>query len=211
METPDGQDLQLLINALKDVRDVLPQVLGDVATSMSLTAKALAERKIKDIGFNQVYSTATVPAYFMTGFKGKNGKTYTAKHINNRGRDYVKAVESDQAKMNRQMKTNYRARISWKEFREAQGLPSSHVDLTYSGKMWAGMFPQEVERIDWEFTAPLGGSNKEAQDKMNWNYERYGDFIGEVLTGDVLDKIYEIGISEMIRLIDDKLGWAIDK
>ena len=42
---------------------------------------------------------------------------------------------------------------------------------------------------------------------MNWNYERYGDFIGKVLTGDNLDTLYNVAYDELVRLMDEKLGW----
>lgn len=197
METPDGQDLQILINALKDVRDALPEVLSKTATSMSLTAKALAERQIKDIGFGQVYSATPVPTFFLKG-----------RVLNNQGTRAIEQEEKKQASENRKQKTDFQPTMSYKELRQVQGLQSSHVDLTYSGKMWAGMQPMEVEINGYEYTAPLGGTNTESQQAMNYNYARYGDFIGEVLTGDVLDKIYEVGASELIRFLDDKLGWA---
>ena len=61
-------NLKELIEKFKAIRDALPEVLPDVATSMSLTAKAIAERTIKDKGFGELYSDTEVPAWF---FKGK--------------------------------------------------------------------------------------------------------------------------------------------
>lgn len=203
-----NKDLQELINALKDVRDALPEALASTATSMSLTAKALAERTIKDKGFGEKYSTASMPAYFYKGFTGKNGTTYLPQYLNKRGLAYIEKIEKQQAQENKKNKTSYRAKISWAEFRKAQGLQTGHVDLTYSGKMWAGMFPQDVVVEGFKYIAPLGNNTKEGQDKMNWNFEQYGDFIGATLTGDNLDLIYNVGIDELMRFIDDKLGRA---
>lgn len=203
-----NQDLQDLINAMKDVRDALPAALSSTATSMSLTAKALAERTIKDKGFGETYSTAQMPAYFYKGFTGKNGITYLPKNLNKRGLAYIDAREKQQAQENKANGTNYRARISWQDFRKSQGLQVGHVDLTYSGKMWAGMFPQEVQIEGYKYIAPLGANNEEAQNKMNWNFEQYGDFIGATLTGDNLDLIYQVGIDELVRFLDEKMGWA---
>ena len=202
-----NKDLQELIIALKGVRDALPEALASTATSMSLTAKALAERTIKDKGFGENYSAAQMPAYFFKGFTGKGG-TYLPKYLNKRGLAYIEKIEKQQAKENRQNKTNYRARISWAELRKAQGLQTAHVDLTYSGKMWAGMFPQDVVVEGYKYIAPLGANNKQAQDEMNYNFERYGDFIGATLTGDNLDMLYNVGIDELVRFLDDKMGWA---
>lgn len=202
-----GKDLQELINALKAVRDELPQALASTATSMSLAAKALAERTIKDKGFGEVYSAAQMPSYFFKGFTS-NGKIYPPKYLNKRGLAYIESVEKQQAKENRQNKTDFRARLSWAELRKAQGLQTGHVDLTYSGKMWAGMFPQDVIVEGYKYIAPLGGNNKEAQDEMTYNFERYGDFIGATLTGDNLDMLYNVGIEELVRFLDNKIGWA---
>lgn len=203
-----NKDLQELINALKDVRDALPEALASTATSMSLTGKALAERTIKDKGFGESYSTTSMPAYFFKGFKGKNGTTYLPQYLNKRGLAYIESIEKRQAQENKKNKTSFRAKISWAELRKAQGLQTGHVDLTYSGKMWAGMFPQEVIVEGYKYIAPLGATNKEAQDKMNWNFEQYGDFIGATLTSDNLDMIYNVGIDELMRFIDEKMGWA---
>ena len=42
---------------------------------------------------------------------------------------------------------------------------------------------------------------------MNWNYDRFGDYIGKVLTGDNMDILFDVGYEELIRLMDEKLGW----
>lgn len=182
-----SQDISELIAILKQFRDELPQVLPAVATSVSMTGKALAERTIKDKGFGADYSTKTVPAWF---FKGKE--------LNAKGRAFIYEQSLDEIPTN------------WKEIREVQGLQTKYVDLTYSGKMWAGMFPQEVEVNLFMYIAPLGNNTVEGQNKMNWNYARYGDYIGDVLKGDNFDLMQQVGYDEFIRIMDAKLGWKKD-
>ena len=176
-----------LIEKFKAIRDALPEVLPDVATSMSLTAKAIAERTIKDKGFGELYSDTEVPAWF---FKGKE--------LNKRGANYILTLENE-ATDDEPAKTN------WGEFRQAQGLQSKYVDLSYSNKMWAGMYPQDVMINLFTYVAPLGANNTEAQNKMNWNYDCYGDFLGKALTGDGEDALYKVAFDELVRLLDEKL------
>ena len=184
-----AEDISALIAKLEEFRDMLPTVLPDVATSVSMAGKALAERVTKEKGFGKTYSTTKVPAWFMDG-KELNGKGLT--YLSNLKE---KATDEEPAETN------------WGEFRAAQGLQTDHVDLSYTNKMWAGMFPQEVQVNLFEYVAPLGNNTTEGQNKMNWNYERFGDYIGKVLTGDNRDIMYDVAYDELVRLMDDKLGW----
>lgn len=184
-----ADDLSEMIAKLEEFRDMLPTVLPDVAVSVSLAGKALAERIIKEKGFGETYSTVKVPAWFMNG-----------KQLNGKGVTYLaglkkKATEAEPAETN------------WGEFRAAQGLQSDHVDLSYTNKMWAGMFPEQVQVNLFEYIAPLGNNTTEGQNKMNWNFERFGDYIGKVLTGDNRDIMYDVAYDELVRLMDEKLGW----
>lgn len=198
-----AEDISALIAILKQFRDELPQVLPAVATSVSMTGKALAERAIKDKGFGKEYSTVEVPAFWFYG-----------KWINNQGRDFLYSNKGDAGtRKNIEDITEedlIQGTTTWGKFRNAQGLQDKFVDLTYSGKMWAGMFPQEVEINLFQYTAPLGNNTVEGQNKMNWNYARYGDFIGSVLVGDNYDLMAQVGYDEFIRIMDAKLGWKKD-
>ena len=184
-----SEDISVLIARLKEFRDTLPEVLPDVAVSVSMAGKAIAERVIKDKGFGEAYSATEVPAWF---FEGKT--------LNGKGISYLKGLE-EKATEDEPALTN------WAGLRRAQGLQTSYVDLSYSNKMWAGMFPQDVQVTLFDYIAPLGNNTTEGQNKMNWNYERYGDFIGKVLTGDNLDTLYNVAYDELVRLMDEKLGW----
>ena len=162
----------------RDIQNDLPNILKDVATTVSLTGKAIAERTIKDRGFGEQYSNTKVPAWFMDG-----------KQLNASGSNFIAGKKKAGELTN------------WKEFREAQGLQTGHVDLSYANEMWAGMFPQDAYQNGNLFISPLGHNNKAGQNKMNWNRDRYGDFIGKVLRGSVFDEMGEMAIEETMRLI----------
>lgn len=169
--------LEDLKKKLIDIRNDLPNIMLEAATSMSLTGKALAEREIKDQGFGEMYSNTKVPAWFMTG-----------KELNAGGRTFIERKKAEKEPTN------------WKEFREAQGLQSGYVDLSYSNEMWSGMFPQKPYQAGTLFIAPLGHNNRAGQDKMNWNRDRYGDFMGKALRSKH-DQMAEVATAEIVRLI----------
>ena len=182
------KEFRELIAAFKAVRDALPEVLPQAATSVSMAGKALAERTVKDKGFGEAYSTSEVPAWF---FKGKE--------LNKRGAAFVANLEKQAAEKNKLALSN------WGEFRQAQGLQINYVDLTYSGEMWRGLFPQDVQVEDFRYIAPLGSTTVAGQKKLNWQYERYGNFFAKVLTGDNLDAMYKVAFDELVRLLDEKI------
>lgn len=183
---------------LHQIRDQLPSYLLEAATSVSLTGKALAERTIKDKGFGATYSLQEVPVWFFSG-----------KELNASGKAYIETKQGKGKKKKKKLENITEADLydgmgTWKEFREAQGLQTGHVDLTFSGKMWAGMFPREAYQNGNLFIAPLGHNNKEGQNEMNWNRDRYGDFVGKALTGDNYKIMADIGVQELMRLIVER-------
>lgn len=177
-------DLNDLKQTLQRIIEALPEVLPQVATSMSLTAKAVSERIIKDRGFGYTYSENEFPVWFLTG-----------KELNGRGLNFIKTVQKEAETLDIDPTAN------WMQFRGAQGLQTAFVDLTYSGKMWAGMFPQAVKVDGTQYIAPLGNNTVEGQQKMNWNYERYNDFLGAALSGEGIDTVYDVGYAEFMRLL----------
>jgi hypothetical protein len=198
-----ADDISVLIAKIKEFRDSLPEVLPDVATSVSMAGKAIAERTIKDKGFGKAYSTTPIPSWYFYGKElNKTGKTFLESLKDPKGAVKSKKKLEDITELDLLQGTT-----TWGEFRKAQGLQTDYVDLTYSGKMWAGMFPQDVQVTLFDYIAPLGNNTKEGQDKMNYNYERYGDFVGKVLTGDNMDLLYDVAYDELMRLMDEKLGW----
>ena len=179
-----AKDFKDLIHIFEAVRDALDEVLPQAATSVSLAAKGLAQKTIQERGFGETYSTNEIPIWFMTG-RGKS----------KRGEAFLEAE-----------KKKGRTTAAYYEFRQAEGLQTKFVDLTFSGEMWRGMFPREVEVQGNYYIAPLGCNTKAGQDKLNWQYERYGNFFADVLKGDNLKKMYQVANDEIYRLLLEKIG-----
>lgn len=151
--------LQQLIENLKQIEQELPDVLRRSAEIMANDGKALAERIIKSEGFGKLYSQRkTIPAYWLYD-----------RAINRRGVAYLENLDDELT--------------NWAEFRRAQGLQTNFVDLSYTARMWMGMRPNPVEERDGRFFCTMGHNDREGKDKMNWNFARYGDFIGKALEG----------------------------
>lgn len=169
--------LRDLINNLKDIEEALPEVLKKSATVMAHDAKALAERIIKEKGFGETYSTNEIPPFWLY-----------EKALNASGKSYLDNLDGEGT--------------NWGEFRQAQGLQNKHVDLSYSTRMWKGMRPDEVQEENGRFFCLMGHNDNEGRKKMNWNFERYGDFIGKALKGQ--EEVLEEVATENILLLLDK-------
>ena len=189
-----AKDFSLLIKAFEEARDALDAVLPDVATSVSLAAKGFSQRTIMERGFGETYSSGEIPIYFLTGFTGKNGITYHPKTKSKRGDKFLEGKKKQGENT-----------VSYSELRQAEGLQINFVDLTFSGEMWRNMFPREVIVEGNYYIAPLGCNTKDGQNKLNWNYERYGNFFAKILTGDNLKLMYEVANAELERFLQEKL------
>jgi hypothetical protein len=152
-------DLFDLAAKLERIKLEISDNLQAIAAEMANSAKAIAQRNIIDHGFGADYSDHGVPAFWQKG-RGLNkaGNSFIDKQI--------AAGDMD---------------LPWKEIREAQGMPTDHVDLYYSGDMFQNMVVVETVIQGYAATGRIGGKTDTAQDKMNWNYDRYGDFINKAL------------------------------
>lgn len=172
-----------LITMLKTIKAELPEVLGKTAESMSATAKALAQLTIEKEAILGRYSSGVVPAYLFEG-----------KELNKRGSAWLQGVMESKEPSDHL--------INWAQFRQAQGLQTDHVDLTYSGEMWRGLLPQPYKVDDGTYYSDLLHNNKEGQNKLNWNRKRYGNFIMKALNaGDNKEIIKEVLDAEMKRFL----------
>lgn len=181
------EDLDSLINKLKQVRQELPEVLGLTAESMAGTAKAVAQLTIENEAILGQYKDGVVPAAWFEG-----------KELNARGTSFIAK------KMESKNKTDQLT--NWKEFRAAQGLQTDHVDLTFTGEMWRGLLPQPFQVDGNKYYSVLAHNNKDGQNKLNWNRQRYGDFISKALnTPDNKNLLTGIAQEEILRFLDKYL------
>ncbi len=172
---PDINDLK---KKFQEVREAIYKELPDVVLLLTVTAKSIAEKKLRQQGMGAKYSETTYPAFFLEG-KEKSGA----------GKKYIeKAIEDD-------------VEVNWKGLRQAEGLPTDFVNLSFTNKMWAGMGPQTPYWKDGVVYSPLGGNTIEVVNKMNWNYDRYGDFLGKQLGKDEIAVLQVVAKNKVIKIL----------
>lgn len=129
----------------------------EVVQQKAIAGTSLIVERIQAKGVpGATYSTNRLPDWF-----------FSDKELNAGGRAYLSKQddEKDPAKRG----------VTWGEFRAAQGLQTAYVDLTYSGRMLGGLVIVDTSAEGTKFTAIIGGSDMEIDDKLRWNAERYGD------------------------------------
>ena len=173
-----SRNIDELIRNLQKLEDGIHGVLLKTASVMAHDGKSLAERTIKDRGFGAKYSNNPIPAFYMYG-----------KELNKSGRNYLD--NSDEP-------------VNWKGFRQSQGLQTNHVDLAYSTRMWKGMRPDDPINEGSFYFCYLGHNDQEGRNKMNWNFERYGDFIGKALEGQE-ELLKDVAIENLGNFIEEML------
>lgn len=167
-------NIEELRERIKAVRQQVFDKLPELAIQNTILAKALIEKNVRDVGFGAEYSGTAIPAFF---FKGRE--------LNKQGEAFIEEkIEADE-------------NMTWADLRRAQGLPTDHVNLSYTNKMWAGMGPQTPVYKDGVIVSNLGGNTQEVVDKMNWNKARYGDFLGKVLTQKEVEILTQVLIDEL--------------
>lgn len=197
-------DIHEFKKKLKQIEEAVFQKMPEIAITLTLSAKALAERNIKEKGFGFKYSQNKIPAWFLHG-KELNQKG--TKFLEDRGVHPDTGAQGEGKKKRRKKGEtadpgHFDKTTNWGEFRSAQGLQTDHVDLSYSNKMFANMQPVHPYVSGYIYYAPLGATNTEAKDKMNWNRERYGDFIGKALTENDRNTLTEVVVGEILSVID---------
>lgn len=185
------------------MREAVNEKLPDIAATVVITAKALAERAIREKGFGYKYSENRIPAWFLHDKElNAAGKTYLQKHGVQDDGSQGKAKKKRRKKGETADPGSYEATVTWGEFREAQGLQSMFVDLGYSNKMWADMSPVGIQQDSTGIVrANLGARTKENQQKMNYNRERYGNFIEKALGKGARDLLLDTVIAEVEQIL----------
>ena len=174
-----GRSIRTLIENLKRFEEQLDSILLETASVMANDAVGLASHTITEKGFGETYSNKLVPTFFFYG-----------KELKASGKAYLEKLDDDPNSEG----------TNWGLFRKAQGRQNSFVDLNYSTKMWGGMRPDDPQKVGTTYFCYLGHNNQEGRDKMNWNFQRYGDFIGKALKGqeDILREVAQENIEKVI-------------
>lgn len=144
---------------LKQLIQILPQQVSDVVGEAAITASSMVKNRITEKGIGEKYSNKkAIPAYLLVG------------------KDYKRANNIAKAKAFVKRKNKAKELTNWKEFREAQGLPTENVNLTYTGHMLRDTNELEVEIAGMKVLGRVGGMNRETKDKLKWNRERFGNY-----------------------------------
>lgn len=188
---------------LEEIRAAVLENLPRIAEVVAVTAKGLAERRMKEHGFGIIYSNNPVPAWFFHGKElNQRGTAFLEKHgVHPKTGAQGEGKKKRRAKKGDADPGSFLTTTTWGEFRVAQGLQAAFIDLSYSNKMWAAMSPISVEEAGGIVRALLGANNREAQNKMNWNFERYGDFIQKSLNEEDGKLLGEVVISEVSDVV----------
>lgn len=192
-------DLQALKEHFRQLKTAVVSKLPEIAATVALSAKALSERKILDAGFGSLYSENRIPAWYLVG-----------KELNAAGPAYLKKKQKkDELETHTQNGVKFYPAdygVNWKEFRNAQGLPTEHVDLHYTGKMFANMqvVKTQANSDGTVVQAFLGATNVEDQLKMDYNRQRYGDFVRKGISTED-DKNLQIVAGAEIRKVLDSI------
>lgn len=189
---------------IKAISDALRAKLPEIAETLALSAKAISERRIKAQGIGEKYSTNPVPAWFFSGKElNSGGQAWLKQHgVNTEGKAGAATHRAGKKLKKGQTEEKTDRTGTWGEFRAAQGLQNDHVDYSYSNKMWAAMAPQRAVETNGMIVSVLGATNKEAQNKMNWNRDRDGDFVGKAITEQDRTTLNEVVIDEVRQVIN---------
>ncbi len=102
------------------------------------------------------YSTKQVPAYL---YKGKSRSSAGESRVQ-------KAIKS-------------RTPLSYREFREANNLPGSPKNFSFTNDMWSHFGAKAVKAQGGKYVLTIGGTTKGAQDKIEWLSDQEGKSIIE--------------------------------
>lgn len=186
-------DISELLTHIRQAKADLKNALPELATMNALNGKALAERKIREVGFGAKYSNNRVPAWYFIGeHKSKAGEDYILKK---------QAYDEKNAKIVDGEKVYADdAGVTWAELRQAEGLQSDHVDLGFTNKMWAGLLPEAPYYEGGKIVCQLAGATVEVINKLSWNFQHYGDFFSKVLTETEIN-IMALALAEKVKEI----------
>lgn len=190
-------ELDEYINNLENFINNYDVDLRRIVDEVALNAIALIIQRIQSTGLKggRRYSTRKLPTFY-----------FDNKALNGGGRELL-----NRRKKKDPVTNEYG--ISYEEWRKANGLQTAFVDLTYSGKMFEkkgqsynGVMEFSLINIIERYqsvnqvTTVIGALDKETEDKLRWNMERFGDFLAVTTSEkEMLDKLFEIRLRELYK------------
>lgn len=174
------------MSSIESAIQKLDALIGDyedemlkICESVALNARALIINRIQQEGLpGQFYSKNPLPTFF-----------YEGRELNAGGRSILKRKD----KRNKG--------ISYEEWREANGLQTAHVDLSFTNRMWQNLVIIGTFKEGDQYRTVIGGGDEETKKKLEWNTKRFGTFLKlnadeETILKSLLDK-------ELTNLLND--------
>ena len=198
-----AKSLDDLINDLDKIEKAVIAGLSDVVTEMGTSALALSVNQLHKKGIpGKKYSTREMyvsqsvfnnkGAFKPGGKRGFKGERLVPAGV---GPDGVKKYKLVKIKP----KSMYLSG-GYAQLRRIQGLQTSFVDGTYSGRMIQNTKPLYVKKYsDFRQASVIGGVDAETKKKLDGNFKRYGDFLK--IPEEFIDAVNEIPINRIAEII----------
>lgn len=145
-------DLLAYATQCEQAAQAMEREAGRIAVGIAQIGLSLTVLSIQRDGLpgKPRYSTKLIPTFYFRG-----------KELNQAGRTYIKKQKLG----------------TWGGFRQAQGLPSAVVNITYSGRTLRSLQPVLVSSGAGKASAKLVSSTDENQRILGYLVEKYGDFL----------------------------------
>lgn len=131
-------------------------LVGGNSMAALIANRVINTGKTADGGTFTPYSTKKVPAYLYRG-KSRNA--------------------SGEARVQKAIKQ--RTPLSYRDFREANNLPTSPKNFSFTNDMWSHFGAKDVKARGGVYTLTIGGTTAEAAKKIEWLSEQEGKSIIE--------------------------------
>lgn len=170
-----------LHDAIHAFDDLISNYDDEIAILMEMSANngfALVSNRIQSEGIaGKSYSTNKLPTYY-----------FQDKELNAGGRSLiVSAKKSGEG-------------IDYKSWREANGLQTTFIDLSYTNRMWQDIGIIATFKTGDSYTVTVGGKDQETKDKLDWNTQRFGDFLAlDAKEEEIIKEMNEKGFNEIIE------------
>lgn len=182
-----------LIDRIDEFMDEVEKVMPEIADELALNMLALVKNRIIDqrhgidgARYSNAVMLATKDMFVVKSAFRVSEVEETRYHRNKTGT--IQPLKGDRKKVvKRPLWIKFKGASKavpvmklergYQEFREIQGRPGDHVNLSLTGQMWLGTGIRSRGRNQYTWIVVIGGINQEAQQKLQWNYDKYGSFL----------------------------------